>query len=140
MMCSQPNSCTTIEGEVNMKTGRYHIPITNIITAHIGAGIGLYLNDVDAKLALATSNESETIDTLSASGSCFGFHAAAGADYQLNPNFSIGAEVKWSMANQSFKIAEWSVTNQGRLEKEEAGEEEVNAGGINFSVIGTYMF
>lgn len=117
-------------------TGKYHFPVNNNFNAYIGAGIGLYFNDIDQNIVATANNHNDRkIDSPSDSGSCFGFHALAGADYQLSPNFSIGAEVKWSVANQTVTNIELNDEGERR-----SNDEDVNVGGINLNAVVKYLF
>lgn len=119
-------------------TAKYHFPVNDNINAYIGTGIGLYFNDVDFKTDLTGRNYNYRIYSISDSGSCFGFHVTAGADYQLNSNFSIGTEVKWSMANQSATVKELVIVDN-HLEARDSGDKDIDVGGLNFSVVVKYI-
>lgn len=119
-------------------TAKYHFPLNNNINAYIGAGIGLYFNDVDSQKDLTGRNYNNRIYSISDSGNCFGFHATAGADYRLNSNFSIGTEVKWSMANQSIKMKELELVGN-HVESRDSGDADIDVGGLNFSVVVKYI-
>jgi opacity protein-like surface antigen len=95
-------------------------PVSNELEAFLGLGVGLY----SSKFEIEYRSE-DVIVELSDTASDFGFHAEVGADYKINPNLSLGMELKWFKAELDF---------------DDLFDEEMNVGGTSFNVVAKHMF
>lgn len=64
-------------------TGLYELPLNLPVALNVGAGIGMYMWDVDAS-------------GFSDDGTDFGFHVQAGAEYKLSDQLALIGELKWA--------------------------------------------
>lgn len=73
-------------------TGRLHIPVNNIVSPYVGAGVGYYFNDYDPKHPAdkATADDS------------FGFHVNAGVEFFLAENYAINLDLKYVWNDVDF--------------------------------------
>lgn len=109
-------------------TAKYHFPVSNELTAFVGAGIGWYMISLDWDVTYRIPNvASEAQSSISDDGSSIGFHLVGGAEYAINSNISIGAELKWDKATNE-------VTPDSDLKIDK------DLGGITFNVVGKILF
>lgn len=86
-----------IDGEFTqipvLLTGRFHIPVNNIVSPYVGAGVGYYFNDYDPKDAAdkATADDS------------FGFHANAGVEFFFAENYAVNLDLKYVWNDVDFQ-------------------------------------
>ena len=86
-----------IDGEFTqipvLLTGRLHIPVNNIVSPYVGAGVGYYFNDFDPKDAAdkATADDS------------FGFHANAGVEFFFAENYAVNLDLKYVWNDVDFQ-------------------------------------
>lgn len=86
-----------IDGEFTqipvLLTGRFHIPVNNIVSPYLGAGMGYYFNDYDPKDAAdkATADDS------------FGFHANAGVEFFFAENYAVNLDLKYVWNDVDFQ-------------------------------------
>ena len=73
-------------------TGRLHIPINNIVSPYVGAGVGYYFNDYDAKDATDKSTADDS----------FGFHVNAGVEFFFAKNYAINLDLKYVWNDVDF--------------------------------------
>jgi outer membrane protein len=73
-------------------TGRLHIPINTSISPYVGAGMGYYFNDYDAK----DDTDKSTADD------SFGFHVNAGVEFFFAENYAINLDLKYVWNDVDF--------------------------------------
>ena len=85
-----------IDGEVTqipvLLTGRLHIPVNNIVSPYVGAGVGYYFNDYDPKDAA----DKATVDD------SFGFHVNAGVEFFFAENYAVNLDLKYIWNDVDF--------------------------------------
>lgn len=103
-------------------TVKYCLPVSNQIKVFTGAGIGYYWVDFEADLSVTAQADRSTSD----SGTCFGYHLVAGAQYAVLTNLALGLELKWSKAEQEIAA--------------EGKTFDVNVGGTAINLVGKMLF
>lgn len=95
-------------------------PVSNELEVFLGLGIGLYTSEfeIEASGPYAYAEGSDTASDI-------GYHAVVGADYKINPNISLGMELKWFEADLDFNDLFY---------------DEINVGGTTFNVVAKYLF
>jgi opacity protein-like surface antigen len=97
-------------------TGKLVYPIQNV-DLYALAGLGIYSGEMKATATLAGLTSSE-----SSSDTAFGFHLGGGVAFQLTPEFTLGAELRYTILEATF------FNTTGHLD------------GLRLGVMGAYRF
>lgn len=84
-------------------TAKWLLPVDDGITAFLGGGIALHRTKLENSLTYQFTGYGTGILSDSDTGSCLGIHLVAGLDFDIQQNLKVGAELKWSSANQKIK-------------------------------------
>ena len=106
-------------------TARLILPISKVVQPFVGGGGGWYWSSVDMDGTVSGFGLSDQVWSKSQSANGPGYHFVAGVDFNLTPNFGLGAEVKWSKAELDF---------------DRISDDKINVGGttLNFVVKGMF--
>jgi opacity protein-like surface antigen len=111
------------------------LPVSKIVQPFVGGGAGWYFTkvEVDGTGSFLNVDYSPDAWSYSKSANNIGYHAVAGLDINITPNFALGAEVKWCVAKLEFK-------DLSTLEFKNITNDKINIGGttINFVVKGMF--
>lgn len=106
-------------------TAKFIAPVSKEFEIFVGAGAGYYDSQMDIDGTLSGGGLSADLWSESDSASGIGYHIVAGADYMINPNVALGAEIKWCKAELDF---------------EDISDDELNIGGTTLNFVVKYLF
>lgn len=112
-------------------------PVGASVVPYVAAGGGYYLNSFTLDAALVGSWDDLGIDIDETIDNAFGFHFGAGLDYFINPNFAIGANVKYCLAKAK---GSWTMKDQVSSEETKGTLSDLKLNGLVFGAGLKYFF